>query len=106
MSAEKYIRVYRSVNIDEVKKHCLVVEEILGQCQNCKTPGINFTQHKTCPQCKTEFRYLATSLKEREGIVKILQRIKKESLAIEMIEKEDLDRATAKDALSALFRNS
>lgn len=105
-SEEKFVRVYEAFLADDLKKHTLVIEETTGQCQNCKTVGISYLQNRNCPSCGTQFRYLATTVRNREIIGKILWRIKKENLSLKLLEKEDFDKAIAKDALQDLFRKT
>ncbi|MCS6984075.1 MAG: hypothetical protein NZM25_02965 [Leptospiraceae bacterium] len=106
MANEKFVRVYESFDPEELKAHTIVIDELEGQCLNCKTLGINYLKNKVCPSCQNEFRYVATNARNRELIIKILGRIRKEGLSLKLVEKEDLDKALARDALSDLFRKS
>ena len=102
-SKERPIRVWMSLNSEEVKKHLLLVDDLYGSCGNCKQLGLNYTKDQSCPGCKTEFKYLITRVKDKGEIRKILARIEKDNLGLKMLEREDWERADAKDALSDLF---
>ncbi len=88
---------------DSVKKQLILVEDLYGMCANCKQIGLNYLKDSTCPACKSEFRFIATRLTKPHEIAKILARIKKEGLPLTLIDREDFDRAAAKDALGDLF---
>jgi len=102
----KFMRVYREFEPDEVKKNLLIIDDFYGTCGNCGQLGLNFTKDKSCPGCKTTFTYLMTKLKVPGDIAKILMRIKSDGLALTLIEKEDYERASARDALGDLFSKS
>lgn len=105
--AEKkiYIRSWTSVDPIEIKKHLLLIDDLYGSCANCKQLGLNFLKDKECPGCKTTFKYVATNLKNMDGIKKILNRIEDMNLKLTLIEKEDYTIATAKDAVKDLFKS-
>jgi hypothetical protein len=54
------IRQVKEFNLDEVCSHLLVVGDLTGDCFNCKELGLNYLNIKTCPKCKTEFRYITS----------------------------------------------
>ncbi len=102
-AGKRSIRVWTEVDLDEVKKHLLLIEDLYGSCGNCKQLGLNYLKDKSCPACKNEFRYIATRLKTPGDIAKILARIHAESLKLTLIDRDDYDKATAKDVLGGLF---
>ena len=97
------IRVWMDLDIEDVKKHLLLIDDLYGTCANCKHLGLNYLKNKTCPGCGAEFRYLATNLKNPAEIVKIIKRLKTEKLPMKLIDRNDFDRASARDALGDLF---
>lgn len=97
------IRVWQSLDPANIKKHLLLIDDLYGNCGNCKQIGLNFIKDRVCPNCKTEFRYLATVLKNPADVAKILARIRSDSLPFTMIDREDYDRASAEDAVANLF---
>lgn len=54
------IRTVKEFDLDDVSKHLLVVGDLTGDCFNCKELGLNYTSIKSCPKCKTEFRYISS----------------------------------------------
>lgn len=99
-----YIRVWQELELEQLKKHLLLIDDLYGTCANCKQLGLNYTKDKTCPGCKTEFQYLATSSNKPEEIKKILNRIKTDNLKLTLIEKEDYTNANAKNQAKDLFK--
>lgn len=97
------IRIYQDVEIDQVKKHLMLIDDLYGSCANCKNLGLNFVQDRTCPQCNTTFEYLATRSPSETG--KILSRIRAEKLPLKLIDRGDYDKAVAGDALGGLFKS-
>jgi Zn finger protein HypA/HybF involved in hydrogenase expression len=99
---EIYIRSWIKKDITEVTRHLLIIDDLYGMCANCKQPGLNFVKDKQCPQCKTEFLYLA--VRNKNEIAKILNRIEWEKLPYIVIEKEDWEKAVAKKSMDSLFQ--
>jgi len=100
---KRNIRVWTAMDVDEIKKKLLLIEDLYGSCANCKQLGLNYLKDKSCPGCKTVFKYMATRLKNPGEISKILSRIEAEKLDLKLIDREDFDRAAAKDVLGGLF---
>ncbi len=100
---QKSVRVWQTLKVDEVRQHLLLVDDLYGSCGNCKQLGLNYVKDAKCSGCGTTFRYLATKLRNPADVAKILSRIKKESLNLTVIDRDDFERAEAKDALNNLF---
>lgn len=65
--AKSFIRVYKEFDIEDVSKHLLVFGELLATCNNCSKLGLALST-RTCPECKTEFRYATFSFsKDKES---------------------------------------
>ena len=56
----EYLRVFKPFQIDEVKKHLLIMGDLTGDCGACRMLGINFYKAQTCPECGTPFKYLSS----------------------------------------------
>jgi hypothetical protein len=101
----KSVRVWTQLKVDDVKKKLLYIDDLYGTCGNCRRLGLNYLKDKVCPECKTEFRYIATNLKNPAEIQKILNRLEKENIQLTMIDREDFDRSNARDAAQDLFKS-
>ena len=55
----EYLRIWEERNLSEIAAHLLILGDALGDCAACRCLGINLSQ-KSCPQCKTEFRYVTS----------------------------------------------
>ncbi|MBM9591728.1 hypothetical protein JWG41_14825 [Leptospira sp. 201903075] len=101
----KFVRVWRQLNVEDVKKQLLYIDDLYGTCGNCKKLGLNYLKDKKCPDCGVTFKYLATKLSKVADIGKILSRIDKEGLELTLIEREDFERSSASDAARDLFKS-
>lgn len=104
MSEKRFVRIWTEINVEEVEKHLIYIEDLYGSCGNCKKLGLNYLKDKKCPACGAVFKYAATTLKTPADAVKILNRMKSVGIQLTLIEREDLTKAQAKDALGALFK--
>lgn len=102
--SHKFMRVYREMEPDKIKRQLMIIDDLYGSCAACGQLGLNFTRDRVCPGCKTTFAYVMTKLKNPADIHKILARIKTDGLSLTMIEKDDYDRTSARDALGDLFK--
>ena len=93
------------LDLKAVAEQLMLIEDLYGTCANCKQLGLNYLKDKTCPGCGTEFRYLATNLKSPADSAKILGRIKAEGLKVQLLDRGDFEKATARDALGDLFNS-
>ena len=99
----KMIRVWSDLDPNEVTKHLILVDDHYGMCANCKQTGLVYFEHKSCPNCKTEFRYLATRMSNPADIAKLLSRIRSEGLRLSLIDRGDYEKSSAKKAIDDLF---
>ncbi len=58
--AKSFIRVYKEFDIEDISKHLIIFGELLATCNNCSRLGLELST-RTCPECKTEFRYATFS---------------------------------------------
>jgi hypothetical protein len=64
---KSFIRAYKEFDIEDVSKHLLIFGELLATCNNCSKLGLALST-RTCPECKTEFRYATfSSSKDKES---------------------------------------
>lgn len=104
--AGSFIRVWQKLDIKEVQKHLLLIDDLYGSCANCKQIGLNFLKNSVCPNCDVKFQYLATRLKSPAESAKILKRIEQDGLSFTLIDRDDFDRAAAGGSFDSLFSGS
>ncbi len=56
--SHRLIRVYKNLDIHEIKEHLLICGDLSGQCAKCQELGVKFDVPK-CPQCGADFKFLA-----------------------------------------------
>ena len=56
--SKKFIRIYKDVDINEIKRHLMIYGDLSGNCANCQTLDLKIDTLK-CPKCQSEFKYLA-----------------------------------------------
>jgi len=55
---KNFVRVWKELDIDDIRGHLLVFGLKNGICENCNEI-INDAALKACPNCSNEFRYVA-----------------------------------------------
>ena len=58
--SQHYLRTFKQFDMAEVKKSLLIAGDLTGNCASCNALGIDPYKVKTCPECKTTFRYIAS----------------------------------------------
>ena len=69
---KKFIRVFKEFDVEDISKHLLIFGDVQATCNNCSKLGVDISI-RTCPECKTEFRFATFSSSKDKGsqIVKI-----------------------------------
>jgi hypothetical protein len=55
---EKFLRVYKKMDVHEIKKHLLIYGDLSAQCAECQTMDIKLDM-VACPKCGTAFKFIA-----------------------------------------------
>ncbi len=55
---EKFVRIFKKLDVNEIKEHLLVYGDLGGNCSACQKMDITF-EATHCPGCQTEFKYIA-----------------------------------------------
>ena len=76
------IRVWKDLDVQEVKKHLLVWGQLNGDCANCKYVGIPL-EAKKCPSCGTEFKYLALRESNKHNYVERIKHKRQDLIFID-----------------------
>ena len=101
-----YIRVWQSVNVEELTKHLLIVGDITADCANCRELGVEYATAKSCPKCGTVFRFIAsrnTGMLDR-GRGGTVKRIKDRRPDLTFIDYEDYKEITGKQQAREFFK--
>ncbi len=86
--SHEYLRIFQEFDIEEVKKHLIIMGDLSGDCGACRSLGIDSYTAKTCPECGTEFKYatsrrLETHPGERFSIVRRLKNKRPELIFVD-----------------------
>lgn len=54
----KFIRIYKKLDLEEIKSCLLICGDLSASCGNCNSLGLK-TDASTCPECHAAFKYMA-----------------------------------------------
>jgi hypothetical protein len=57
---QEYLRVFKPFDIDDIRKHLILMGDLSADCGACKELGLDMATAKSCPHCGAVFKY-ATS---------------------------------------------
>ena len=55
---QRLIRIYKNLDISDIKEHLLIWGDLSASCSNCNSLGLKL-ESLQCPQCSKEFKYIA-----------------------------------------------
>ena len=97
--SKHYVRVWKELDVEEIKKHLLVMGQASGLCENCNTLIPDYKQN-FCPNCQTKFQYvtLRSELGQDASFYRKLNDIFKDFICIDYSDYKKLSaKAKAKD---------
>lgn len=56
----EYLRVFKPFDIEDVRKHLLIMGDLVGDCASCRCLGIDPYKVAQCPECGTPFKYVTS----------------------------------------------
>ncbi len=98
-----FIRSWKQYDINQVKEHLIIVGQLTGDCANCKAIGIDYLDAKTCPQCNTEFKFIATRQVPTPHY--LLKRIQEKRPELEFIDYSDVKSAVDRNKAREFFKS-
>ncbi|MFH1202317.1 MAG: hypothetical protein V1674_05450 [Candidatus Omnitrophota bacterium] len=99
-----YIRTWQNLDLEEIANHLLIIGDLTGDCNKCRQIGIEFLKSSFCPNCRTDFKYVAS--RRQDGLpVFVLKKILEHNPQVTFIELKDFklcqDRLKAKQFFKA-----
>lgn len=95
-----WVRTCKEFDLMEMCQHLLVAGDLSGDCFNCKEVGLDYNTLKSCPKCKTDFRFIS-SRKSDVKTFSTLQKRRDDLIYVEFSDvKQHKDRQTAKQFFS------
>jgi len=96
------IRFWQEAEIEFLKNHLLIAGDLSGDCANCKQVGIDYKIAKECPNCHTDFKYIASRSSLADG--GFVRRIKQARPELVFIDFSDFKKATEKNKAQEFFK--
>lgn len=56
--SQRFVRIYKKLDIHELTRHLLIYGDLSAQCANCRAMDLK-PEVPSCPKCHTEFQYIA-----------------------------------------------
>ena len=85
----KFIRIYKKLDVTEIKEHLIIVGDINASCARCKNLGLKIDALQ-CPECQTDFKYMAFR-KIKDHLPK-LQKLSESRPDLVFVDHEDFER--------------
>ena len=99
--SEQFIRVYKYMDVSEIKQNLLVYGDISGSCAKCNAISVKLDSVE-CPECKTKFNYI--SFRNIKSHLPKLPRVLGEKPYLAIIDFEDYSRNMGKSKAEGLFK--
>ena len=96
----KLIRIYRKIDIDDIKEHLMICGDVSVSCSKCNTMSVKLDMTQ-CPECRTEFRYIGFR-NVRDNMPKILKM--NETRQLTLINFDDFKRMTGEAKAQDFFK--
>ena len=92
MSQQKFIRVYKKFDFNDVREHTMIYGYVSASCSNCNALDIKFTL-PICPECRTDFKYIA--FRNVKDHLPKMEKLYQENPKVILIDFDDYKRALA-----------
>lgn len=56
----EYFRVFKPYDIEDIKKHLVIMGDLSADCAACRALGIDAVANPSCPECGTYFKYVTS----------------------------------------------
>ena len=99
--SNRFVRVFRQLDLNEIKKQLLIYGDVSGQCANCDRIDIKFNE-PLCPGCKTEFKYI--SFRNIKSHLPKLAKLAAEKPSMQIIDFDDYKMNMGKMKAEDLFK--
>ncbi len=98
----EYMRIWKEVDMQDVKDHIIMVDDQRGFCPGCKQLNIDIKTAKKCPGCGREFKYV-TAAESSGGKADIVIRLKKKLPDLVFVDYNDYEKLLGKKKAESLF---
>ncbi|MBU2541285.1 MAG: hypothetical protein KJ593_05225 [Candidatus Omnitrophica bacterium] len=98
------LRVWKHFDINEVKEHLVIVGQLSADCANCRAIGIDYLKAKKCPECNSEFKFIATRQNQGRFPPHLIKRIGQMRPELELIDYADFKHASDRSQAENFFK--
>ena len=97
------IRIWVEIDINDVEKHMLLVDDQLGFCPGCREIAIKLENLEKCPGCGREFKYISAREAAGDKSFDMVVRVKNKFPDMTFIDYNDYKRLASKNKTERLF---
>jgi len=94
-----FIRIWKTLDVEEIKKALFVIGQLSGECFHCHNMGIP-VDSKVCPFCGTRFRFVAF---RRKTSLSVIDRFKLKHPDSVFIEFDDFKKSIDRDKVRKIL---
>ena len=87
--SQKFARIYKKMDINEIKRHLLIYGDLSAQCAHCQAMDLKLDM-TACPKCGAEFKYI--SFRNVRNHLPKLQKINEAKPDIQFVDFDDYKR--------------
>lgn len=97
------IRIWKNIDIEEIGKHIVIVDDRYGFCPGCKQAGLELKGLTACPNCGRVFKYAAAK-DAAAASPELLSRAMQKLPNLTFVDYGDYQICTSKNAAAGLFK--
>lgn len=103
--AAHFVRMWRPVDLEQIQKHLLLLGDTAADCASCRMLGLNPWTVGKCPQCGTQFQYIASRrINAHPGErFHLIRRLCDQRPDLQMIDYEDYQKAVGAKSAREFF---
>lgn len=103
-----YIRVWQEMDVEDLKRHLIIVGDLTADCAACRHLGIEYQGTRQCPGCGTLFNYITARTGGASGVTgkargAAVKRIKDRCPDLVFVDYEDYKEITGKQQARDFF---
>jgi len=97
---KRFVRIYKNLDINELKEHLLICGDLSASCAKCREMGLKL-EVSQCPKCGTEFKYI-TFINVRDNMAKMVK-FSETRLSLLLVDYEDFKKLEGANKAKELF---
>jgi len=99
-----FIRIWKEIDVDEIEKHLVIIDDIQGFCPSCKKAGIKYEDLAACPSCGREFRFATLREKgDMHALALLVSKLATKAPSLSIVDGNDYNTAINRKKTKSLF---